>query len=204
MDLEHEVTIRPFEPAILQCVVFHTILLLSFLEYILQPNPVVVIINPLSQFSLVGENAVLYCHINLTSDSQIKVDWRYNGQVLISDGSNLNSNHISISHYAQENLYTSKLYIQNVSVNDEGYYECLVSDGLYISGKSGSAMVTVSDRALLRIIGESSYSYDNITVKKHEGVPVFLLQMILSSIESGLILSKIMDSMYFCYVEMIL
>ena len=135
-----------------------TPLLFQFLEnisYILQPNPVVVIIDPLSQFSSVGENAVLYCHINLTSDSQIKVDWRYNDKVLnISDGSNVNSNHTSIFDHTR-NLYTSKLYIQNVSVNDEGYYECLVSDGLYTSEKSGSAMVTVSDRALLRIIGES-------------------------------------------------
>jgi hypothetical protein len=78
----------------------------------------------------------------LSSESVVHFKWRHNGKALHNNGKR-----IIISDHRN----ASELHIKNVSVSDEGKYQCLILDG--ITGGGEAAFVTVSDTAHIRVIG---------------------------------------------------
>lgn len=85
---------------------------------------------------------ILYCNVSLLSESAVQFKWRHNGQDI---GDNDSRKQISISDYEYASK-TSELHIRNVSLYDEGGYECLVLDG-------GTAFITISDTAHIKVLG---------------------------------------------------
>lgn len=98
----------------------------------------------MSQVVFSEDNFTLTCIANLSSNSKVLVNWRFNNQDV--GGSDFSS---SRSYYT----ITSSLHRHNASLHDSGYYECLILDGLDPKDQN-SAMITVSEKAYVRVLGE--------------------------------------------------
>lgn len=117
-----------------------------FAEYTVQERPVTFINHLKSHILFSGDDLHLSCNISLASVSGIQFLWRCNGQ----DVENNDRTSISISAYTNERI-TIQLDIENVSISEEGGYECLVLDGLTEDGNA--AFITISNTAQIIVQG---------------------------------------------------
>lgn len=120
-------------------VAFHSV------DYAIQEKPLIIMDNLESQAVFGGQDLILWCNVSLSNDYDVLFQWRHNQQH-IQDGSQY-----SISNYENNKIVITELYIRNISISDEGNYECLVLDGLIDGG--GAAFITVSDTAVIKVLG---------------------------------------------------
>ena len=115
-------------------------------DYALQVRPVSFLQEPTSSAVLVGSSVTFACNVNiapLISDYPLpNLTWRVNGSM---DTSTQSSWQIRPNSSEDGYNYFSELYIESVSAEDAGYYECVSSDG-------GGRYVTISSRAWLTVI----------------------------------------------------
>lgn len=112
-------------------------------DYTLQRKPVHFLESPQSQDLFSHDDFELHCKVRIWSNSGLKLRWRHNGEFV-------NSAHHNNSTKA--GIITSTLQIRNMSVIDEGHYECLVVDG--IRRNKDAVMISVSNSAQVRVIGK--------------------------------------------------
>lgn len=106
-----------------------------------QVRPITFATNLESQVLFTGDDLALICNVSLSNDLPILLRWRRQNNEF------LNSENFSEIHH--EGMIVSELKIENISVSDDGVYECLVWDG-----DETAPFVTVTNSAQITVIGK--------------------------------------------------
>ena len=88
---------------------------------------------------LSGDDLTLICNISLSNDLPVFLRWRRHNNDTLKNETFQNN----------QGTILSELKIKNVSVSDEGVYECLVWDG----NDETAPFVTVTNSAQITVIG---------------------------------------------------
>ncbi|XP_055929380.1 leucine-rich repeats and immunoglobulin-like domains protein 3 [Argiope bruennichi] len=102
------------------------------------PKPVI-IKEPPTKITLKGENVTLECQARSSGNSEMKFHWRKDGKLLQSVRHPTRNFSIRQGNYT---LSTSILNIRNIQDEDEGRYQCVISNA-FGSVYSGKARITV-------------------------------------------------------------
>lgn len=105
-------------------------------------RPITFTANLESQVIFSGDDLVLICNISLSNDDlPVQLRWRRHN----------NKNLKNENFENHQGIISSEFKIENVSVSDEGVYECLVWDG---DGNETAPFVTVTNSAQITVIGK--------------------------------------------------